>query len=88
MGLVGVQFGGLITVGTGHHGLLLLESWQFGELTQDLHQVGIVELGGTVEQLPQVLDGGRDAFDKVFLLFEVAAEAVGAEHLKCAEEHE
>ena len=43
MGLVGIEVGGLIAVGTTGNGLNLLELREFCQFLKDLHQMGIVE---------------------------------------------
>ena len=129
MGLVGIEVGGLIAVGTTGNGLNLLELREFCQFLKDLHQMGVVEktspnpscrrgictdreispppTGGICasreisppptggaggghaihQQFPEVLNGGGNGLEEVFLLLEVATEAVGTQHLKCAEEH-
>ena len=65
---------------------LVGELLQFGQLSQNLAQVGVFRIGLT-QQLAQVFDGEGHALDKVRLLLEVTAEAVGTEHLHGAEQH-
>ena len=87
MCLIRIQVCRLITVGTTGNRLYLLELWQFGQLSEDLHQMGIVEDRRAGQQFTQVLDGRRNRLDEVFLLLEVTTETVSTQHLKGTEEH-
>ena len=87
MSLIRVEVGGLIAIGSTSHGLYLLELWKLGELSQNLHQIRIMERRRTGEEFPEVLDGRWNGFDEVLLLFKVASEAIGSKHLKGTEEH-
>ena len=60
---------------------------QANKLFEHLAEVGILRIG-VGKKMPEIGDGKRNALDEVGLLLEVAAEAVGAEHLKRAEQHE
>ena len=57
---------------------------QANKLFEHLAEVGILRIG-VGKKMPEIGDGKRNALDEVGLLLEVA---VGAEHLKCAEQHE
>ena len=87
MGLIGVQIGGFVAVGTGCRSFCLLELGQFGELGEHLCQIRIGEVA-LAEQLTDVLNGGRNALDEVRLTLEVATEAIGPQHLEQTEQHE
>ncbi len=84
-------FGNALLVGKAgdfHHEAALLQVvrklFQLGELAQNPAEVGIFGVR-LLEQLAQVLDGEGDTLYEVGLLLEVAAEAVGAQHLHGAE---
>src|SRR5574344_100375 len=64
------------------------ELWQFREPLQRVHQIGIWEIAHLCQQFTQVLHGGRNAVNKMFLMLKIASEPVSAQHLKCAEENE
>ena len=81
MGFIRIQVCCLITVGSTGDRLNLLELWQFGQLSEDFHQVGIMEDRRTGQQFAQVLDCRRDRLDEVLLLLEVTTETVSAQHL-------
>lgn len=85
MGFIGVFVGNLVTVGTRGHGLYLTELGQLGELLQQADEMGIRERA-IVEQLTQVLHGGRYGLNEMLLALEVTAETVSTQHLKLAEE--
>ena len=88
VGLIRVKISGLITVGTTARRLYLGILRQLCQLSEHLHQIGIVELCRTGQQLPQVLDGRGDRLDEVLLLLVVATEAISTQHLQRAEQHE
>ena len=85
--LVGVVLGGLVAVGTRGSGLDQLKLRQGAEALQYVDEVWIRQLC-RCQQLAQVLDGWRYGVDEVLLALEIAAEAVGTEHLEQAEEYE
>ena len=87
MGLIRVQIGGFEAVGTGCRSFCLLELRQLGELGEHLGQIRIGEVA-FAEQLTDVLNGGRNALDEVRFPLEIAAEAIGPQHLEQTEQHE
>ena len=96
MRLVGIVGGDAVSVGTAQGGLLYLcKLRHFGEPVQQLHQIGILprELVAEasvafLQQFAQVLHGRRNGIYEMLLALEIAAEAVGSQHLQRAEEHE
>ena len=87
MGLIGVQTGCLVAIGTAHRRLHLLEARHLRQLAQDISQVRIREVA-LVEQLTDILHSRWDRLDEVLLTLEIATEAVGSQHLQLAEQHE
>ena len=77
---IGISLGGLIAVGTTGRHVQLTELRQLGELTEQHDKIGIREIT-VVEQLAQVLHGGRNRLNEVAFPFEVASETVSAQHL-------
>ena len=86
MRLIGVQVCRLIAIGTTGRRLNLLELWQLRQALQHIHQIWIWEVT-LLQQLAQVLDGGRYRLDEVCLTLEIATEAIGSQHLQLAEQH-
>ena len=87
MGLIGVQIGCLITIGTTGHRLNLLELWQLCQLLQNLHQVWIMPRRAACQQLAKVLYGRWNALNKMLFLLKIAAESVSTQHLQGTEQH-
>ena len=87
MGMVDVTRGSAIAVGTIDS--RLFDTGETGHLGETAQHVDQIRIGKAVEleQFAQVLDGRGDGIDEVALLFEIATEAIGTQHLQRAEEH-
>ena len=81
MGMVDVTRGSAIAVGTIDS--RLFDTGETGHLGETAQHVDQIRIGKAVEleQFAQVLDGRGDGIDEVALLFEIATEAIGTQHL-------
>ena len=65
-----------------------IEAVEVDQLLERLLQVGIGRADTVEQEAAEVLDGRGNAIEEILLALEIAAQAVGTEHLERAEEHE